>query len=143
LCPRFRHVVGELHAQKMVHVRAKCLLDAQGHFRRESGLAAEKVGERGAAHLQNLSRLRHVESESLDDFVLIRSPGWGGFFMGIGVKPWRLYGTSAFPLRRINSARLNAIAAARNKGQSRMEDGSDRPPVSKTCAGDGLNRPPV
>jgi len=62
--PRFRQVVGELHAQQqVVHVRTKRLFDAPGHFRRERSLAVEEVGERGA--------------------VLIRSPGWGGVFIGI------------------------------------------------------------
>jgi len=33
-----------------------------------SGLAVQKIGERSAAHLQNLRRLRHGEAESFDDF---------------------------------------------------------------------------
>src|SRR5262249_20304962 len=59
------------------------LFDAQGHFRRQRGLAVQKVGKRGAAHFQNLRRLRYVEAEASMTPVLIRSPGWGGFFMGI------------------------------------------------------------
>jgi len=161
-----------------------------------ASLTAEKVGERGAAHFQNLSCFRDVESDGFNDFgfdqvarmrrilhghsrvslaVFVSLPLsgesslspftnlapnvsvakavkialWGisltctmyGFTVHVSAPS--LYRTSAFPLRRINSARLKAIAAANNKGQSRMEDGSDRPPVSKTCAGDGLNRPPV
>jgi hypothetical protein len=65
--PRFRHVVGKLHAEKVVHVRAERLFDAQGHFRRQRGLAVQKIGKRGAAHFQNLPRLRHVEAEGLHD----------------------------------------------------------------------------
>src|SRR5216683_8032006 len=66
--PRFRHVVGELHPEKVIHVRAERLFDAQGHFRRQRGLAVQKVGKRGAAYFQNLRRLRYVEAEGLDDF---------------------------------------------------------------------------
>ena len=63
----------------MGHVRAERLFDAQGHFRRQRGLAVQKIGERGAAHFQNLRRLRHV-AESLDDLGLnqvarMRRPG--------------------------------------------------------------------
>jgi hypothetical protein len=47
--PRFRHIVGKLHAEKVVHVRAERVFDAQGHFRRQRGLAVQKIGERGAA----------------------------------------------------------------------------------------------
>ena len=65
--PRFRHVVGELHAEKVVHVRAERLFDAQGHFRRQRCRAVQKVGKRGAAHFQNLRRLRYVEAEGFDD----------------------------------------------------------------------------
>src|SRR5208283_2489776 len=61
--PRFRHVVGELHAEKVIHVGAERLFDAQSHFRRQCGLGEENVGERGAAHLQNLRRLRHAKTE--------------------------------------------------------------------------------
>jgi hypothetical protein len=66
--PCLRHVIGELHAKKMVHVRAEGLFDAQGHFRRQGCLAVQKIGERSAAHLQNVRRLRHVEAEGFDDF---------------------------------------------------------------------------
>ena len=55
--PRFGHVVGELHAQKVVHVRTERLFDAKGHFRRQSGLASQKVGKRGAAYFQKFRRL--------------------------------------------------------------------------------------
>ena len=58
----FRHVVGELHAEKVVHVRAERLFDAQGHFRRQHGLSAQEVGQRGAAHFQNIRCLRHVDA---------------------------------------------------------------------------------
>ena len=47
--------------------RAERLFDAQGHFRSQRGLAVQKIGERRAAHLQNLGRLRHAEAESFDD----------------------------------------------------------------------------
>jgi hypothetical protein len=46
----------------------------------------QKAGERGAAHFQDLRRLLHVESQRFDDFVLIRSPSLGGFFMGMRAK---------------------------------------------------------
>src|ERR1700687_5640197 len=61
--PRFRHVIGNLHTEKVLHVRAEGLFDAQGHFRRQRGLAVQKIGERGAAHLQNLRSLRDAEAE--------------------------------------------------------------------------------
>lgn len=65
---RFRHIVGELHAQQMVHLRPKRLFDAQHHFRCERGFAVKKIGERGAADFQNLRRLGYVEAEGFDDF---------------------------------------------------------------------------
>jgi len=67
MMPRLRHVIGELHAEKVVHVGTERLLDAQCHFRCQRGLGVEKVGERGAAHFQNLRRLRHVKTEGFDD----------------------------------------------------------------------------
>jgi len=82
---RFRHVIGELHPEKVIHVRAERLFDAQGHFRRQRGLAVQKIGERSAAHFQNLSRLRHGEAESFDDSVLIRSPGWADSSWAFGL----------------------------------------------------------
>ena len=51
MLPRLRHVVSKLHSQKVVHVGAERLFDAQGHFRRQRGLAVQKIGQRGAAHL--------------------------------------------------------------------------------------------
>src|ERR1039458_3181697 len=60
--PRFRHVVGELHAEKVVHVGTERLFDAQSHFRRQCGLVVEQVGERGAAHLEDSGRLSSEES---------------------------------------------------------------------------------
>jgi hypothetical protein len=66
---RFRHVIGELHPEKVIHVRAECLFDAQGHFRRQRGLPVQKVGERGAAYFQNLRRLRYFgEAEPAQAF---------------------------------------------------------------------------
>src|SRR5579864_7262394 len=65
--PRLRHIVRKLHAEKVVHVRAERLFYAQGHLRRERGLAVEKVREGSSANLQNLRRLRDVEAEGLDD----------------------------------------------------------------------------
>jgi hypothetical protein len=66
--PRFRHVMGELHAEKMIHVGAEGLFDAQGYLRSQRGLAMQKVGERSATHMQNLRRLRDAQAESFDDF---------------------------------------------------------------------------
>ena len=40
---RFRHVIGELHPEQMIHIRAKRLFDAQRHFRRQPGLAVQKA----------------------------------------------------------------------------------------------------
>ena len=65
---RFRHVVGELHPEEVIHVWAKRLFDAQGHFRRQRGLAVQKVGQRGAAYFQNLRRPGHREAKGFDDF---------------------------------------------------------------------------
>src|ERR1035441_3387624 len=67
LLPRFRHVVGELHPQQVIHVRTKGLFDAECHFWRQSGLAAEKVGEGCAPHFQNLRRLRDAEPERFNN----------------------------------------------------------------------------
>ena len=49
---RFRHVVGELHAEQVVHVGAERLFDAESHFRRQCGLAVEQIGERGPAKVR-------------------------------------------------------------------------------------------
>ena len=46
---RFRHVIGELHPEKVIHIRAERLFDAQRHFRCQRGLAVQQVGERGPA----------------------------------------------------------------------------------------------
>jgi hypothetical protein len=64
----FRHVIGELHPEEVIHVRAERLFDAQSHFRSQRGLAVQKIGERRAAYFQYLRRLRHAEAESFDDF---------------------------------------------------------------------------
>src|SRR5450759_774446 len=45
--------------------------------------------------------------------------------------------------RRTISARFSRIAATRSPGQSRMVDGTLRPPGSNTWFGSGWNRPPV
>ena len=44
MLPRFGHVVGELHAEKVIHIRAEPLLDAQSHIRSQRGLAVKKIG---------------------------------------------------------------------------------------------------
>jgi hypothetical protein len=41
--PRLRYIVSQLHAEKVVHVGAESLFDAQRHFRGERGPAMEKV----------------------------------------------------------------------------------------------------
>src|ERR1039457_5891443 len=79
---RYRHVVSELHAEKVVHIGTEGLFDAQGHFRRERRLAVEEVGERGAAHFQNLRRLRHVETEGFDDLGSDQVARMGRVFHG-------------------------------------------------------------
>ena len=48
-----RHVIGELHPEKVIHVRAERLFDAQGHFLSQRGLAVQKIGERRAAYFKN------------------------------------------------------------------------------------------
>jgi len=81
--PRLCYVVGKLHAEKVIHIRAERFFDAQRHLRRQRSLAVQKVGERSAAHFQNLRRPRHAEAERFDDFGFDQVAGWGGFFMGI------------------------------------------------------------
>jgi len=81
--PRLRHVVGELHAQKVVMSGPNAFSMRRGHLRRQRGLAVKKVGERGAAHFQNLRCLRHVEAEGFDDLGLDQVARMGGFFMSI------------------------------------------------------------
>jgi len=82
------YVVGELHAEKVVHVWAEGFLDAQRHFRRERGLAVQQVGERGAAHFQNLRRLGDGEAESFDHFGASQIAGMGRVFHGHCVALW-------------------------------------------------------
>jgi hypothetical protein len=70
MLPRLRNVVSELHAEKMVHIWAERLFDAQGHLRRQRGFAVQKIGQRGTAYFQILRRLRYVEAEGIDDLGL-------------------------------------------------------------------------
>jgi len=76
------HVIGELHAQKVVHLRAECFFDAQSHVGRQCGVAVEKIGERGAAHLQNLRGLGHAEAERFDDLGLNQAAWMGRVLHG-------------------------------------------------------------
>ena len=80
---RLRDVISKLHAKQVVHGGAECFFNAQGHVGGERGLAVEEVGERGAADFENFGRLFYGQAQLLDDLVLMRSPGWGGFFMGM------------------------------------------------------------
>jgi len=126
---RFRHVVGELHAEKVIHVRAESLLDAQGHFWSQCGLAVEKIGERSAAHLQNLRRLRHGEAESFNDFgsdqvsrmrrVLHRHFGHCNSMYGDTVRTSRDFPESA----KYGVARLEAISQDLRHVPPALEDG--------------------
>jgi hypothetical protein len=83
MLPRLRHVVGKLHAQKVVHIGAERLFDAQSHFRRQRSLAVQKIGERGSPTFKISAAFHTLKSRASIISVLISSPGWGGFFMGI------------------------------------------------------------
>ena len=78
-------MVGELHADEVIHVRAESFFGTQSHFRRQRRLAMKKIGERSAAHFQNLRRFDTVRPSASMTSVL--SPGWDGFFMGIAASP--------------------------------------------------------
>lgn len=56
----FRDVVGELHAEELVHIGSERLFNTDRHSRREVGFAVERVGKCRAADLQNLCRLGYV-----------------------------------------------------------------------------------
>src|SRR5258708_10837997 len=81
--PRLRHGIGKLHTQKMFHFRTERLLDAQGHFRRQRGLAVQRS--------ESVARLTFKISAAFDTLrprasmtsVLIRPPGCGGGLLGI------------------------------------------------------------
>jgi molybdopterin-binding protein len=64
----------------MVHVRSKCLFDAQRHFRRQRGLTVQQVGKRGAAHFQDFRRLRHAAARSRSTAIDSTFAG-GGFIL--------------------------------------------------------------
>ena len=66
----------------MLHVGTEGLFDAQGHFRRELGLAVEKVRERGLAHVQDLRRLRDVQGKGFNDFGSDQAARMGRVFHG-------------------------------------------------------------
>jgi hypothetical protein len=47
------HIVRKLHPKKVVHVRAKSFLNAEGHFRGERRLAGKKIRQGRAANFEN------------------------------------------------------------------------------------------
>ena len=115
VCSRFRHVVGELHSEEVIHVRAEGLFDTQGHFRRQRSLTVQKVGERGATHLQNLRRLRHAETEGFNDLRSNQVARMGRFLHG--------HCGLLVVIDQINVAgRVHLFVEAENK-----------PPVSRDC----------
>jgi hypothetical protein len=77
----FRHIIGELHPEKVVHVRTEGLFDAQSHFRR-AALPCRR-SESVAWRTFKISAFDTVRPRASMTSVLIRSPGWGGLFMGI------------------------------------------------------------
>jgi hypothetical protein len=79
--PRFRHVMGELHAEKMIHVGAEGLFDAQGYLRSQRGLAMQKVGELARRTCRICAAFETHRPRASMTSVLIRSPGWSGFFI--------------------------------------------------------------
>lgn len=61
MLPRFGNVVGELHPEEVVHIRAERLFDAERHFRGQGGFAVER------ASFQDSRCRRYVQAESFDD----------------------------------------------------------------------------
>jgi len=78
-------VVGELHAEQVVHGGAEGEFDAEGHFGGEGGFAVEEVGERGSADLEDGGGLGDGETEGFDDFGADEVTGVGRVFHGHGL----------------------------------------------------------
>ncbi len=77
-------VVRRLHPHQRVHLHAEGFLDAQRHVPREVGLAVEQAGQGRARNAQALiAAAVTVRPAGSMISVRMKSPGWGGFFMGM------------------------------------------------------------
>ena len=55
------------NAQQVVYNGAEGFFNAQGHVRRESGLAVEQVRQRRAANFEKFGRILYGQAQFLDD----------------------------------------------------------------------------
>ena len=74
-------VIGELHAEKMVHGWAEGEFDAEGHFGGECGLAMEKVRECGATDLEDGRCFGDGEAEGFGLGRTLRRPLWRNLYV--------------------------------------------------------------
>jgi hypothetical protein len=72
-------VVGCLHAQERVHLHSKGFLNAEGHVPGEISLAVQQSAAAAAVT---------ERPAGLTISVRIKSPGWGGFFIGMAFTPF-------------------------------------------------------
>jgi hypothetical protein len=78
-----RDVIGSLHAHQSVHLHAKRLFNAERHVAGQVGLLVEQARQRGPRDAQGCGSLVTVMPAASTSWVRIKSPGWGGFFMGM------------------------------------------------------------
>jgi len=61
----------------------KSLVETDGHFGGNAGVAVDQVGELAAAYAQHLCGLGPVRPRGSRQSCLTDRPGWGGFFISI------------------------------------------------------------
>ena len=77
------NVVGCLHAHECVHSRSKSLLKAKRHVAGKVGLAVEQAGKSRPGHPRRAAAAVTDSPAGSMISVRIKSPGWGGFFIGM------------------------------------------------------------
>jgi hypothetical protein len=73
-----------LHPHKRVHLHPKSFLNAERHIAREISLAIQQAGQRRPRNPKGYGGGRYRQASRLDNLRSNESPGWGGFFNGIG-----------------------------------------------------------
>jgi hypothetical protein len=81
--PRLGNVVGGLHTHECIHFHPESFFDAQRHIARQIGLTIEEAGKGRARNLQRGGRSGDGKMRRLNDLRADKSPGCGGFFIGM------------------------------------------------------------
>ena len=78
-------VVGSLHPHKCVHLHSKGLFNAERHVPGKVGLAVKQARQRRPGHLSAAAAAVTDRPAGSIISVRMKSPGWGGFLMGMVV----------------------------------------------------------